>query len=94
MEHKAQGIGIYFDGCADNKDCECCGDRWWKSSSFTAEEAVEDINAIACLYTIREDGTYLGMPYTLHVYFADGRHITKYGKIRPIKNMSELNSFL
>ena len=26
---KAQSIGIYFDGVADDRDCECCGDRWY-----------------------------------------------------------------
>jgi hypothetical protein len=25
---RALAIGIYFDGCADGRDCECCGDRW------------------------------------------------------------------
>lgn len=27
---KAQKIGLYFDGVADDLDCECCGDRWYK----------------------------------------------------------------
>lgn len=25
---KAEGIGIYFDGCNKGLDCDCCGDRW------------------------------------------------------------------
>ncbi len=25
---KAETIGIYFDGCEDERDCPCCGDRW------------------------------------------------------------------
>ena len=25
---RAIEVGIYFDGVADGKDCECCGDRW------------------------------------------------------------------
>lgn len=24
----AENIGLYFDGCAEGMDCECCGDRW------------------------------------------------------------------
>lgn len=24
----AEGVGIYFNGCADGRDCGCCGDRW------------------------------------------------------------------
>jgi len=23
--------GVYFDGCADEVDCPCCGDRWSRS---------------------------------------------------------------
>ncbi len=25
----AQQIGIYFNGCDDGTDCQCCGDRWY-----------------------------------------------------------------
>lgn len=25
---KATELGIYFDGVAEGKDCDCCGDRW------------------------------------------------------------------
>lgn len=25
----AESIGIYFDGCANGIDCDCCGDRWY-----------------------------------------------------------------
>ena len=25
---KAEEIGIYFDGVYDDRDCDCCGDRW------------------------------------------------------------------
>lgn len=25
---RAERIGIYFNGCEDGMDCECCGDRW------------------------------------------------------------------
>lgn len=25
---RAQELGIYFDGCEDDRDCSCCGDRW------------------------------------------------------------------
>lgn len=24
----AESIGIYFNGCSDGRDCDCCGDRW------------------------------------------------------------------
>jgi hypothetical protein len=25
----AEELEIYFNGCSDGIDCECCGDRWW-----------------------------------------------------------------
>lgn len=25
---RAEQIGIYFDGCDNGMDCNCCGDRW------------------------------------------------------------------
>lgn len=25
---KAEDIGLYFNGCAKEMDCDCCGDRW------------------------------------------------------------------
>lgn len=29
---RAETIGLYFDGCEDGRDCECCGDRWYAAS--------------------------------------------------------------
>lgn len=26
---RAESLGIYFNGCEDGRDCDCCGDRWW-----------------------------------------------------------------
>src|SRR6185436_6453216 len=25
---RAESIGLYFDGCENDQDCSCCGDRW------------------------------------------------------------------
>lgn len=27
----ALGVGIYFDGCSSGTDCNCCGDRWYRT---------------------------------------------------------------
>lgn len=35
---RAEEIGIYFNGCEDERDCDCCGDRWysiWDDKSGT-----------------------------------------------------------
>lgn len=31
--------GVYFDGCAEGRDCECCGDRW--SQAYDNESLTE-----------------------------------------------------
>lgn len=32
---KAEDIGIYFDGCDKNIECDyCCGDRWYRADSY------------------------------------------------------------
>ena len=25
---RAENVGVYFNGCNDDRDCACCGDRW------------------------------------------------------------------
>ena len=32
-DHKAESIGLYFDGCDSGRDCDCCGDRWYRAWS-------------------------------------------------------------
>jgi hypothetical protein len=27
---RAEALGIYFDGCENERDCDCCGDRWYR----------------------------------------------------------------
>ena len=28
---RAEGLGIYFDGVENDRDCDCCGDRWYQA---------------------------------------------------------------
>ncbi len=33
----AERNGIYFDGCVNGQDCDCCGDRWsrqWREDGY------------------------------------------------------------
>jgi len=39
----AEAIGIYFDGCNDGRDCDCCGDRWYEQ---WREDAGNDVPSI------------------------------------------------
>ena len=34
---RAEGVGLYFDGCSKGIDCPCCGDRWseaWEGDEY------------------------------------------------------------
>lgn len=33
--------GIYFDGCVNDMDCSCCGDRWYRASWSDSTELPE-----------------------------------------------------
>jgi hypothetical protein len=37
-DRRARGIGLYFDGCENGRDCSCCGDRWYRASKFDRSE--------------------------------------------------------
>ena len=38
----AQENGVYFDGCREGLDCECCGDRWYKTWNCIEENELPD----------------------------------------------------
>lgn len=35
---RAKLIGLYFNGCDDGIDCDCCGDRWYKADDGCRSE--------------------------------------------------------
>lgn len=37
----AEGVGIYFDGCENGYDCDCCGDRWYRQYDYEGTETPE-----------------------------------------------------
>lgn len=38
---KAEEIGLYFNGCDNEIDCSCCGDRWHEASEHNATSLPE-----------------------------------------------------
>lgn len=34
----AEDIGIYFNGVDDDRDCPCCGDRWYRASDSEGDD--------------------------------------------------------
>jgi len=51
----AQNHGIYFDGCADGRDCSCCGDRWSMAWEHQGTEQPE-IYGISAQEYLNESG--------------------------------------
>jgi len=37
----AEDMGVYFNGCEDGIDCECCGDRWHTPIEFNVDRVKE-----------------------------------------------------
>lgn len=67
---KAKSFGVYFNGVANGKDCECCGDRW---SNYERQICIPNEQFLS-VYT--ED--ILGV--TKHNYVKDWQN--KYGKCK------------
>lgn len=40
---RAERIGLYFHGCSDGIDCDCCGDRWYEQYSERDADEVPSI---------------------------------------------------
>lgn len=38
---RAEAYGLYFDGVDNDLDCDCCGDRWYRVSTY---DLVEDLD--------------------------------------------------
>ena len=71
----AESVGIYFDGVAVGRDCDCCGDRWYKAYKDDGEkEPMIDGTPVA---DYKESWVKKGDPYA-HVYNADGTKVTYY----------------
>ena len=76
----AERIGIYFDGIADEIDCECCGDRWheavgagYQVPSIYGRPATDyDTRYGAGPTKLRCMWTPEGKPYA-YIHYQDGR---------------------
>jgi hypothetical protein len=68
---RAEVIGLYFDGCSDGRDCDCCGDRWSRAYGKGTETpkvySEEPSKAAADCMWKRE------CPQPVCVHYADGR---------------------
>lgn len=67
---RAESIGLYFDGCETGVDCDCCGDRWYRQTSW------DDGTEFPMIYgqtpeLYRDVFAPGGGPYC-HIYYLDG----------------------
>lgn len=37
-EQKALDLGVYYNGCEDDLDCPCCGDRWYSGDEVKLQK--------------------------------------------------------
>lgn len=91
----AENIGIYFDGCRKNIDCNCCGDRWDMAydpySMATIEEFEENIR-IKMKYAHSETSVF-AVVHTLNNcrYTIEKNKIIAYNKITKEQHTYNVN---
>lgn len=44
--YRAERIGLYFNGCEDGRDCDCCGDRWHEQYQFGDREGGDVVPSV------------------------------------------------
>jgi len=80
---KAESIGIYFNGCAEGRDCDCCGDRWDEGyeamTEFTTYQfgggeygATKHADVRGYAQALADNDTWADGKPAVIVYFADG----------------------
>lgn len=87
---KAEDLGCYWDGVSDGRDCECCGDRWYCSSSddgmefpykygaFIAKEADELANEFGLTTEIATDKSKIYGKRNTYVIFETPEKFAQY----------------
>jgi hypothetical protein len=68
---QAELIGIYFDGCAKDRDCNCCGDRWYPQYSNDGTPEPTVYGAVLEIDRFKSEGWMAPGRETV-VHFADG----------------------
>lgn len=66
-EEKALNLGIYYNGVDSDRDCSCCGDRWYEGDLVGLEDG-DTIEA----YLQREEDEYPCRETMTILHLADG----------------------
>lgn len=70
--HRAEELGLYFDGVKRGIDCPCCGDRW---SRWDADEEMSTNEPSIYGFNLRTEGEELVAAHVTGeaaVYYLDG----------------------
>lgn len=71
---RAEDVGLYWDGVAKDRDCDCCGDRWysvWNDNDGTEKPLIYDNDPATYGDIFAKKGDPI-----CHIYYADGRKVT------------------
>lgn len=70
----AERIGLYFDGVETGRDCDCCGDRWYRAGEWSDDEGTERPEMYGEDVTVPGfQNRYAWMSPDVFVHYADGR---------------------
>lgn len=75
---EAERIGLYFNGVSDDRDCECCGDRW--TYSYSSGDTVPMIYGEDVSNGIFKESYTLGLDSYIHY---------KNGEIKKVKHVEK-----
>lgn len=67
---RAENIGLYFDGVEDGRDCDCCGDRWYRPYGDGNDEPVIYGVSVA---SHKRDGLFEHGQKEIAVHYLDNR---------------------
>ena len=68
---RAESIGLYFNGVSDDRDCECCGDRWYEQSNDEGSDSpmIYDQDVSSGQYM----PSWLAWGLDSYIHYMDGR---------------------
>jgi hypothetical protein len=70
---KAEDLGVYFDGCADGRDCDCCGDRWYSAAAGTKTPKIYDTPAGKFWRDTMKEHDFMACWCSIRIHYRTGR---------------------
>ena len=68
----AEGVGVYFNGCDDNIDCNCCGDRWYEQYEEEGDEVPSVYGTPVAEWAKSNKHHWAPLGHQAVVYYKDG----------------------